>query len=184
MDRELECYQRFLAGDPEGLEDLVGCCRDGLTLYLNGFVGNLHTAEELTEEVFVKLVLKRPRFSRRSAFKTWLYAIGRNLAIDHLRRQTRQPLSLEEGSQIREEEASLEHSYIRREDKLQLHRCMKQLKPEYRQVLWLAYFEAFSYQQIAHVMRKTTHGIETLAYRARLALKNILLKEGFEYEDQ
>ena len=184
MDRELECYQRFLSGDTAALEDLVGCCKDGLMLYINGFVNDLHAAEELTEEVFIKLVLKKPRFSQRSAFKTWLYAIGRNLTIDYLRRQTRQPLSLVEELQTWEEEASLERAFIDREDKLHLHRCMKQLKPEYRQVLYLSYFEGLSCKEIARVMKKTTHGVETLAYRARLALRNILIKEGFSYENQ
>ena len=59
----------------------------------------------------------------------------------------------------------------------------EELKQEYRQVLWLAYFEGFSYKEIAHILRKTTHNIETMAYRARLALKQILIKEGFDYEN-
>lgn len=69
-------------------------------------------------------------------------------------------------------------------DKQRLHDYIKRLKPEYAQVLWLAYFEGFSYQQIGRIMKKSTHSTETLAYRARLALKQILIKEGFEYEDQ
>jgi RNA polymerase sigma-70 factor (ECF subfamily) len=90
---------------------------------------------------------------------------------------------LEDCPQLCAEEASLEQSYIRQENKIMLHRCMKRLKPEYQQVLWLAYFEGFSYQQIGRIMRKTTHSVETLAYRARLALKKILTEEGFEYEN-
>lgn len=183
MKQELNSYQLFLDGDPEGLCQIISTYKDGLILYMNSFLNDLPLAEELTEDVFVKLVLKKPKFSGQSSFKTWLYAIARNIAIDHLRWRKRQPTSLEEGLHT-DEEASLEDSYIHQQKKLQLHQCMKQLKPEYRQVLWLAYFEDFSYQQIGKIMKKSTHSIETLAYRARLALKQILIKEGFSYEDQ
>ena len=181
MEHGIDSYQRFLDGDESALAEIIASYKDGLILYLNGFVGDLVTAEELTEETFVKLVLKRPGFYRTSAFKTWLYAIARNTAIDYLRRHKRQDVPLEDCPNLADEE-ELERSYIRRDDKLLLHACMKKLKPEYRQVLWLVYFEGFSCQQIGRIMKKTTHGVETLAYRARLALKNILIKEGFDYE--
>ena len=50
-------------------------------------------------------------------------------------------------------------------------------------MLWLAYFEGFSYKEIARILHKTTHNIETLAYRARQTLKTILIMEGYEYEN-
>ncbi len=183
MDSGIDSYCRFLSGDNSGLEEIICSFKDGLILYLNGYVNDLGVAEELTEETFVKLVVKRPRFSQQSAFKTWLYTIGRNVTIDYLRRSKKAELPLDDCLQICDEEAGLERSYIRQEDKIILHQCMKQLKQEYRQVLWLAYFEGFSYQQIARILRKTTHNIETIAYRARQALKTILIMEGFEYEN-
>ena len=60
---------------------------------------------------------------------------------------------------------------------------MKVLKPEYRQVLWLIYFEGFRCADAAKIMKKSTHNIESLVSRARCALKNQLMKEGFEYEN-
>ena len=59
---------------------------------------------------------------------------------------------------------------------------MAGLKPEYRQVLWLVYFEGFSSREASSVMKKSVHGIETLLYRARRSLKSELEKEGFVYE--
>ena len=176
MEEGIATYQQFLEGDIDVLEDIVAQYKDGLILYLIRFVNDIYIAEELAEDVFVKLVLKKPRFSQRAAFKTWLYAIGRNVALDYLRWRKRQPFSIEEHA-VDGEEASLEESYIQQD-------YIKRLKPEYAQVLWLAYFEGFSYQQIGRIMKKSTHSTETLAYRARLALKQILIKEGFEYEDQ
>lgn len=182
MDHRCENYWRFLDGDEGALAEIILSYKDGLILYLNGFVGDLVTAEELTEETFVKLVLKRPRFSGGAAFKTWLYTIARNTAIDYLRRHKNAALPLEETAPICDEEVDLERSYIQQEDRQLLHSCMKRLKPEYRQVLWLSYFEGFSYQQIGRIMKKTTHGVDTLAYRARVALKNLMIKEGYNYE--
>ena len=60
---------------------------------------------------------------------------------------------------------------------------MDSLKPDYRQVLWLTYFEELSNKETAAVMKKTVHSIETLVYRARNALKKQLEKEGFVYEN-
>lgn len=82
MDNGVGSYRRFLDGDEEGLAEIIRDHKDGLILFINGIVHNIHTAEELTEEVFVKLVVKRPRFFGKSSFKTWLYAIARNVAYD------------------------------------------------------------------------------------------------------
>lgn len=175
-------YQDFLAGHQEVLTDIIRDYRDGLLLYLNGIVQNVTIAEELTEEVFVKLVMKRPHFSADSSFKTWLYTIGRNLAISYLRRQKHIHIPLENCPELTDDEKNLERQYIQKEQKIILHNAMKALKSEYRQVLWLIYFEGFSQKETARIMGKSVHNVETLAYRARLALKAKLLEEGFEYE--
>lgn len=59
---------------------------------------------------------------------------------------------------------------------------MKKIKPEYQQVLWLIYFEEFNHKEVAKIMSKTVHGIDTLVYRARKSLRSELEKEGFTYE--
>ena len=176
-----EIYNRFLNGDTDCLAQIICAYKDGLILYLNGYVCDISLAEELTEETFVKLVLKRPRFSGDSAFKTWLYTIARHVAIDFLRRR-RQDISTEECMELVDQQANLEREFLKQEQKIQLHDAMKQLKPEYRQVLWLYYFADFSHKDIAKILGKTTHNVEMLASRARQALKNILNKEGFIYE--
>lgn len=85
MDNGASSYRRFLNGDDEGLTEIVRDYKDGLMLYLNGFVNNISTAEELMEETFFKIITKKPRFREKYSFKTWLYTIGRNVAIDYLR---------------------------------------------------------------------------------------------------
>ena len=183
MDNGIWSYQRFLDGDEVGLVQIISEYRDGLILYLNGFVGDLTVAEDLAEDTFLKLVLKKPRFSAKSSFKTWLYTIGRNLALDYLKRRRKKEIPLEDCPEISDEVLALEHSYIQQEDKMILQRAMKKLRQEYRQVLWLIYFEGFRCEQAGKIMGKSTHNIETLVYRARRALKQKLNEEGYEYEN-
>ena len=183
MDNGEWNYRRFLEGDENGLVQLIRDYRDGLMLYLNGFVSDLTAAEDLTEDTFLKLVLKKPRFSARSTFKTWLYTIGRNLAMDHLKRSGKPEIPLDSCPEITSEEDALEFSYIQQEDKRIVHSVMKKLKQEYRQVLWLIYFEGFTCAEAGKIMGKSAHNTETLVYRARRALKSKLIEEGFVYED-
>ena len=59
---------------------------DGLILFINGFVNNFAVAEDLADETFFELMSGKSRYKGRCSFKTWLYKIGRNNAVDHLRR--------------------------------------------------------------------------------------------------
>ena len=91
-------------------------------------------------------------------------------------------VSTDELQQIREEEESLEAQYIKKEDNIQLHKAIRNLIPQYRQVIWLVYFEDFSNIEVAAVMKKSVRSVETSLYRAKQSLKTELNKEGFEYE--
>ena len=184
MDIGASSYRRYLAGDDDGLVRIVKEYRDGLTLYLTGITGNASLAEEAMEEAFFRLAAKRPRFHGKSSFRTWLYAIGRNAALDLLRRRRRladEPL--ESFSSLSDTEAELEATYLRSEERIRHHRAIRRLHPSYAQVLYLVYFEGMSNGEAAAVMKKTKRQIENLLSRARKALKNELLKEGYTYEN-
>lgn len=183
MDNGASSYRRFLDGDDNAFVDIIKEYKDGLTLYLWGVIGNPITAEDLMEDAFVKLVTKKPRFSGKSTFKTWLYSIGRNIAYDFLRKNPKgMEISTEELLEIQSSGELLEKAYIKKEEKIQLHKAMETLPPQYKQVLWLTYFEELSCKETAHIMHKSVHSIETMLYRARLCLKEKLEKEGFVYE--
>ena len=184
MDNGASSYRRFLDGDDNGFVEIIKEYKDGLVFYINGFVCDLHIAEDLAEDTFVKIVTKKPRFSGKSKYKTWLYAIGRNVALDYLKKhEKRKEVPIDDIRELTEDEKCFEATYFREERKITVHQAMCRLKPEYRQVLWLTYFEGFSNKEIATVMNKKFHNIETLVYRARLALKEELDKEDFVYED-
>ena len=185
MDNGASSYRRFREdGDESGLVEIIMDYKDGLILYLNSFVGNIHTAEELAEDTFVLLGIKKPKDKEKGSFKTWLYTIGRNVAVDYLRRNFKHTnISIDDCPELVSEQQNLELAYIKEERKITVHRALTKLKPEYRQVLWLIYFEDFSTKQVASVMKKSVHSVETLVYRARKALKSQLELEGFIYEE-
>ena len=89
MDHGSGTYRRFLAGDETALTTLLQTYREGLVLYVNGIVHNVYDAEDVVQEVFVTLFVKRPLFHGDDGFKTWLYAVARNKAVDLLRKQKR-----------------------------------------------------------------------------------------------
>ncbi len=185
MDNGASSYRRFRdQGDESGLAEIIREYRDGLIFYLNSIVNNIHTAEDLAEDTFVLLGTKKPKDKGKGSFKTWLYTIGRNLALNHLKKASRSPtVPIEACPEVADSETDPTVSYIQEEQKQIIHGAIKKLKPEYRQVLWLIYFENFSNKDVAAVMRKSVHSVETLVYRARKSLRSQLEMEGFTYEE-
>lgn len=184
MDNGTESYRRFLSGDNSALAEIIEEYKDGLILFINGYVKNLHTAEELTEETFFRLVVKRPGFSGNSSFKTWLYAVGRNLALNFLKHRAREaPLTDEATKVFSEQNDAFERQYLLAEQKLTVQKALSALPAQYAEVLHLVFFEGFKNADASKIMHKSTRQIENLVYRAKLALKEELEKEGFTYEN-
>ena len=185
MDHGADSYRRFRdCGDEAGLDELIRTYRDGLTLYLASIVGSMQTAEELAEDTFVLLGVRKPLFKGKSTFRTWLYTIGRHIAADYYRKQARHiRVSMEDLPEQSGAADAVEVSYLRKEQRIRLHSAMRKLNPEYRQVLWLVYFDGFSNKEAAAIMKKSVRSTESILYRARKALKAQLEAEGFHYEE-
>ena len=184
MDNGAGSYRRFLDGDDKGLEEIVRDHKDGLILFLLGFIGDFSTAEDLMQETFFRLITRRPRFQAQHSFKTWLYTIARNLAVDHLRKTSRTAdLPYEEAAADLADEQDLEKAYLIEERKIAVHRALKSLPPEYRQTLWLIFFEELTPAEAGTVMKKNARQMKNLVYRAKGALRSELEKEGFVYEE-
>ncbi len=183
MDNDAGRYRRFLDGDDNELVVLIDTYHEGLSLYLNNIVKNICLAEEIMQNTFVKLAVKKPKFSGKSSFKTWLYKIAGNCAIDYLRKMKKfSDISVDENFQM-SDETDIEANYIKEEQKKALHNAMKQLNPEYAQVLYLRYFEDFDTEEISIIMRKSKRQIGDLIYRAKQSLRTKLEKAGFIYEE-
>ena len=183
MDNGASSYRRFLAGEDTAFAEIIREYRDGLILYINSFVSDITEAEDLAEETFIKLVTKRPKYNGKASFRTWLYTIGGNLARDYLRKAAKIGTFPLKNYEMTADETELEETVIKNEQKIAVHRSMNKLKAEYRQILWLIYFEGMSMKDASAVIGKKTHAAENLAYKARQALRAQLEKDGFDYEN-
>ena len=169
-------YRQYLNGDDAGLDALMKKYGDPLTLYIDGYLHDVHEAEELMLDVFAYLFTKKPKI-RDGGFKAYLYKAARHMALR--RKSMRKPLfSLDEltnepdGQLLAEEVVrSAERSRI-------LHLCMEELNPDYREVLYLTYFEDMSYAQAAEITGKTVKQITNMVYRGKASLRRLLEREG------
>ena len=167
MNNDADSYRRYLEGDDSGLAEIIERYDRRLSLYINSIVKNICLAEEIMQETFVKLAVKKPKFKVNSSFKTWLYAIGRHRAIDHVRRRSREIVGIPEEKERQIADADdVEENCIHDEEKKELYRAMRNLRQEYRLVLWLKYFESMSANEIAAVTGKSTHSVYHLCERA------------------
>ena len=116
MENGISSYCRFLNGDDEGMVELIRDYKDGLMLYIDSIVHNISVSEELTEDTFVKIAVKKPRYKEKYSFKAWLYAIGRNVAKDHLRKYGNN-ISYYIDEDIEDNE-DLEQEHIKNEEKI------------------------------------------------------------------
>ena len=183
MDNGESSYRRFLEGDNEGLHEIICLYQTGLTLYLNSFVQNIHIAEDLTEDTFLELMKKRPKFSGKSSFKTWIYAIGRNITASYLRKHRKLNVVPLESQEYLSDPENPEKGYIKNEQERTVLTVLQELKPEYRQVLHLIYFEGFNIWETALIMKKSEKQVKNLLYNSKKSLRIKLERRGFDYEE-
>lgn len=179
MDNGASSYRRFLDGDETGLNEIVEMYGDNLMYFINGLVKNIDMAEDLMEDTFMELVVHKHHFREESSFKTYLFKIGRNKALNALKRNR---IYAELDTDIEDIE-KLEETIITNDKNRHIKEAMSKLKDDYSTVIHLLYFEDMSYEEISKIMKKTNKQIKNLAYRARNSLKEVLEKEGFSYEE-
>ena len=177
-------YRRFLKyRNADDLRQLFERHRESLILFLIGYVGNVDDAEELMMDAFAVAASGTSSFSGKSSFKTWLFGIARNQAGTFLRKQRFVfPVSDEpESESILRTEDTPELTILQEEEKRQLYQALETLPEDYRQVLYLLYFEQMSREEACIVMKKTKKQLYNLAERGRKALRDALERMGFDY---
>ncbi len=177
-----ESYHRYLKGDDTGIAEIVTAYREGLILYAYHFTGSMTAAEDLVDDVFFRLMIKKPHFSGRTSFKTWLYTMTRHRTIDYLRKKKRNPAVSVDEIQELSDKKQLEESYIRKERQIAVYRALRQINASYQLVLHLSFFEDFDNAQIAAILGKSKRQVEMLKYRGLQALKKELEQEGLPDE--
>jgi RNA polymerase sigma-70 factor (ECF subfamily) len=184
LDNGAGSYHRFLEGDISGFEEIVRMYGDKLLFFINGFIKNLTISEDLMEDTFLELLVHKRRFREDAAFKTYLFKIGRNKALNYLKRASRfRQVPIEDAENESEAMNFTESVLLWDERNRQLHSAMTKLRAEYMEVLYLLYFEEMSYEAAGRVLKKNKKQIDNLAYRGKAQLKAALEKEGYEYEE-
>jgi len=177
-----ECYREFAGGKHDEFVKIVEEFREKLIYFINRYVDNYSLAEDLSEDVFVEVLMNPGRYNYKTSLKTYLFTIGRNKAIDYIRKNKRilyGPLDTD----IQGTAVSFEDKYCKEEIKKAMLRLLSELKEEYRIVLYLLYFEDMSYEEVGKVLHKNKKQVTNLAYRAKQTMREALEKEGFEYEE-
>ena len=177
MDKGASSYRLFLQGNDQGFVEIVESYENGLILFLSNFINDRHLAEEVADEVFLKLYEDKPRFKGKCSFKTWLYAIGRNMAVNYVKKNRRSAISSFDDYFYLSDEIDIESEYIKSEEAVELHKAINRLKKDYSQVLYLVFFEELNNSEVAKIMGKSSRQISDLIYRAKNALKKELKKE-------
>lgn len=177
--------------DASAFEELMTRNQSKVHSLLVHFVGDRESAEDLTQEVFLKVYRARKTYQPSAKFSTWLYRIVHNLALNALRSKKRRPELLFGGSADAGNSGSgsfaMENNilaqsgfmptrqYDKKEIQEMIHLAMKGLGERQRAALLYHRFEGMNYEQIAEVMGLTPKAVKSLLCRARLSLREILL---------
>ena len=139
--------------------------------------------EDVTQEVFLRAYQAIPRFEGRSAFRTWLYKIARNLCLTEIARRgrRREHISLEEEGEekvhlmLPEGRKGLEDEIERQDFSESVWALVEQLPSNYRTALTLFYIQQARYEEIAEIMEVPMGTVKTYIHRARLRLRDLVL---------
>ena len=172
-----ELYRRFLDGDECSFEALVTLYRESLTRYIYSFIKDMRDAEEIMIDAFAELAASK-KYRGQSSIKTYLFSIGRHLAIRHARKFGNKNTVPFDSIDFDPDEITPEAGYLRAEQDGSVQTAMHSLKPDYHEVLRLVYFKNMSYADVGQTMRKTKKQVENLVYRARASLKKKLADKG------
>ena len=181
MISDKNLYDAFRNGDIHAFEKLVIKYRHNLVYFIMQFVGNYHTSEDIAQEVFAYLYLHPEKYSNKYEFKTFLLLLGKRRAIDYLRKESRGVCKyLEEADVI--DFHSMDELIDNNEKMIVIRKALEGLKSDYRQVLFLLYFNELSIAETATVLDKSVASVKVMSHRAKKQLKQILDKGGVAYE--
>ncbi|MCK9611347.1 MAG: sigma-70 family RNA polymerase sigma factor [Bacteroidales bacterium] len=171
-------------GDQKAYADLMGFYKDAIYFLLLKMTNNPDDADDLTIEAFGKAFKKLDQYTPDYAFSTWLFKIASNNCIDHIRRKKVEILSInktideEEGLDMSQTLPSStpdpEEKMIERQKIKMMREVVEKLKPNYRRLVQLRYFDEYSYEEIAQEMDIPIGTVKAQLFRAREFLYNIM----------
>lgn len=179
-DREI--IGRVRGGEVDAYALLVEKYHRNLLRFIYRLVGDAHLAEDLGQEVFLKVYRQLPRFDtgRGTPFAAWLYTVARNQCLSELRRRGRQPVTLTEEqqlAQLADGSVSAEAVLLQNEELAALHACLEDLPEPFRRTLLLS-LQGASLAEIAREGQVAPATVKTRLFRARRQLA-LMLKAQF-----
>jgi len=175
---------KALKGDQKAYAELLGRYRDSIYFMLLKMVNNPSDAEDLTIEAFGKAFRYLDQYTPSYAFSTWLFKIATNNCIDFIRKKRGSTISLDQSldeddsltpsDSIRSDSLDPEMTMIKDQKIKALRDIVTKLKPRYRKLVELRYFEEFSYEEISDELHLPIGTVKAQLFRARELLLNII----------
>ena len=179
MDNGARSYRRFLDGDESAFDDIMEALFRNLVFFIDGYVHDVHTAEDIAIDVFSELIARRHRYNFKVTLKTYLFMLGRSRALDYIKhRKVVSFVELSEAESLPKNSQSLEELVLADERKYVVNQAVSKLSADMREVVHLIYFEDMTYEQAAKVMKKSRKQVDNLLYRAKKELRIILGEDG------
>jgi RNA polymerase sigma-70 factor (ECF subfamily) len=174
---ELLLLRRAQRGDERAFSELVRAYEAPVYNYVLRMVGDRVLAEDLTQDIFLRLYQGLPGFSLRCRFTTWLFQVAKNRVLDELRARERRPQSpvgLDDLPQLDVVDAPLE----RVEAIDAVWRAVSELNPDLKMALLLRDVVGLSYVEIADSLEITLATVKWRIYKAREEVQLALAREG------
>jgi RNA polymerase sigma-70 factor (ECF subfamily) len=170
--------------DQKAYAELMGRYRDSVYYMLLKMVNNKDDAEDLTVEAFGKAFKRLHQYTPNFAFSTWLFRIATNNCIDFIRRKRKntfsidQPLEDDEGGEmvmdLRAADLDPEEHIMKKQKIIMLRELVEKMKPRYRTLIEMRYFQELSYEEIADQLELPLGTVKAQLFRAREFLFNVL----------
>ena len=177
-DKQL--YKEFLLGDKNSFEKIVIRHKDSIIYFIYRYVKSIDIAEDIGQDVFVYMLINKRKYKFEYSLKTYLYTIAKSKALNYIKREKR-IIGLDE-MQF-EDIDELEEKVFRDEKAENLKKCIKKLKIDYQNAIYLADIEELNYKEIGHILKKTESSVKVLIHRARKTLGKIVKEEAYKYEN-
>jgi RNA polymerase sigma-70 factor (ECF subfamily) len=185
-DPDIRLMLRVRDDDTGAFEELVELYQHRLVSVMNHLVCNVEEAEDLAQEVFLRVYRTRKKYRPRSKFSTWLFTIANNLALNVLRSRKRRPMILlpaqdsgplgpRPAEQLVPDRGSGPMRRLERQELTErIRQALEGLNERQRMAVVLNKFEDMNYAEIAEVMGLTTKAVKSLLSRARENLRAAL----------
>jgi RNA polymerase sigma-70 factor, ECF subfamily len=174
---EVEWMARIRDGDMEAFRLLVEAHQSRVINTISKLLGSDAEAEDLAQQVFIRVWRSAGRYQPTAKFTTWLFRITRNLVFNELRRR-KHFAEQSEDSPEPAERTEREPDRVLLEDELQkaIQTAIQELPEAQRMAIVLRRYEEMSYEEIARVMGTTVPAVKSILFRARADLRERLAK--------